>query len=708
MPWKKHSIAYRLTFQVILFSSMIACLATALQLYLDYRRDIDRIYTFFNVIEESSLRPLEESVWTLDELQVNLQLEGLIKREDIVQAAVKMDGQTVWSRGEPSDTSITHVYPLRHKVQNHIEEIGQLQVTASFAGIYQRLTQRIIVLLVSNAVKTFLVSGFILFLFQNALTRHLTRLASYAGNIDLKRGQLVPLQLDRPASTHPDEFDQVVEALNFLCASGRKALTDLVTQEERLRLFLDATEEVVLGVDTEDRCIFINRAGLEHFAETDATRIIGKDILALLAVGRPETARPLALSELIRTTIVESRGMFADEMPLCLPDGSSLLVTLRSYPVIENAQCTGAAIFYTDTSHQQQLEQEKLLFAKVIRQTTALILIGNAENIVEYVNASFEQMIGRDGDELKGQSLLDCLFGPNLADQIAQVQASIEQGEPWTGSFTRPTPQGRAITLSGTVFPVLNRDGRRTHVVGMVRDITREQQLVEQLHHAQKMEAVGKLAGSIAHEFGNPLLGIRFVLRDVQQRLRQDAKSSTLLQLAESECDRMRKLIRDLQQFNRPSTGIKTVFDIHRLLEDILTLYRNFLNERKITLVGCYDHHTLCISAVEDQIRQVFINLIINAADAVVQHGGRLTLKTAREDEWIVVCVEDDGPGIAPEHLGRIFEPYFTTKAVEGSGLGLPVSYGIVQAHGGSIKVQSEPGHTVFRVSLLAADEESA
>jgi signal transduction histidine kinase len=224
---------------------------------------------------------------------------------------------------------------------------------------------------------------------------------------------------------------------------------------------------------------------------------------------------------------------------------------------------------------------------------------------------------------------------------------------------------------------------------------------MEQLHHAQKMEAIGKLAASIAHEFGNPLLGIRFALRDVQQRQGIAPEDKKLLQLAENECDRMRKLIRDLQQFNRPSTARKTGFDLHRILDEILVLHQNFLTKRKIQILRNYDHLNLRLHAVEDQIRQVFINLIINAGDAMVAKGGVLTIGTARQGEGVVVTVGDNGSGIKPENLSRIFEPFFTTKsAVEGTGLGLPVSYGIVRAHGGIIEVQSEPGRTVFSVKL--------
>jgi len=703
--WKKNSIAYRLAFKVIFFSTMVALLSTGLQLYLDYRHDIQGIHAFFSSVQETSIRPLEESVWILDDLQVNLQLEGLIKRENIVFAAVEMDGQVAWAKGSETLTnSISHVFILDHQVRGKFEQIGRLHVTASLEGIYDRLRQRIIILLASNAVKTFFVSGFILLLFQKSLTQHLIRLSRYVQDLDLKNGSLALFRLDRPAPNHPDELDQVVSAFNDLCESGHRALLDIQAQEQRLRLFLDATEEVVLGVDVQGRCTFINRAGLEHFSSPDPHAIIGKDILVLLSSGEREAAHSQLLSGLVRATIAEGEALLADEMPLRLPDGSSLLVSLRSYPVFENGQCTGAVVFYADISRQQKLEQEKQLFAKVIRQAPALILIADAEGGIEYVNSAFEQILGFTAAELVGRPATDCLQGLDFDEQIDQVRSRIYKGEAWTGTFTNTTLHGRRVILEAAIFPIFNRRGQLTNVVAMGRDRTREQQLVEQLHHAQKMEAIGKLAASIAHEFGNPLLGIRFALHDVQQRLGVDSEDKKLLLLAENECDRMRKLIRDLQQFNRPSTCEKTIFDLHRVLEEILTLHHNFLRKKKVSLNRAYLQGALLIFAVEDQIRQVFINLTINAADAMAEKGGILTIRTTLRNEEVKVCMEDSGPGIAPENIGRIFEPFFSTKAaVEGAGLGLPVSYGIVRAHGGTIAVQSQPGRTVFCVTLPAA-----
>lgn len=702
--WQTNSIAPRLTFLVVLFSTMVAVVSTGFQLYFDYRRDLQGIHAFFAAIGETSLRPLEESVWILDDLQVTLQLEGLTKREDVVYAAVEMDGQVAWARGESGQAnSLAHVYPLHHQLRGRMEEIGRLQVVASLDGIRQRLVDRVVILLASNGVKTFLVSGFILLLFQRLVTQHLVCMARYAEEIDLRKGVPEPLSLERSATVGPDELDQVTAALNYLCDSGHAAMQELENQGQRLRLFLDATEEVVLGVDANGLCTFINRAGVEHFSGTSAQEFIGKDVLALLSSGESDPTHSQFLSGLVRATIAEGEALLADEMPLLLPDGTALSVSLRSYPVFENGQCTGAVVFYADISRKQRLEQEKQLFAKVIRQAPALILIASADGVVEYVNSAFEQTLGYVSEELVGRPVRQCFRGLQLDEHFDRVGFRLDRRETWTGTFSS-TIQGRRVNLEASIFPIFNRRGQMTNVVAMGRDITREQQLMAQLHHAQKMEAVGKLAASIAHEFGNPLLGIRFTLRDVQQRSELTVDDRNLLRLAENECDRMRKLIRDLQQFNRPSTGRKSAFDLHRVIEEILALHHNYLSKKNVLLAKKFAPQPLMLSGVEDQIRQVFINLIINAADAMADRGGVLTLRTARHEDWVVVDVEDSGSGIAPNHIERIFEPFFTTKAaVEGSGLGLPVSYGIVRAHGGSIEVHSEPGRTVFTVSLPVA-----
>ena len=695
------SIAARLTVQVILFSTVLAVIATCVQLFLDYRQELRNIRGFFTSVAETSVRSMEESVWILDDLQINLQLEGLTRRQDIVYAAVSMDGRIAWAKGAPPEgKALAHTFPLVYTTGRGPERIGELQVAASLDGVHRRLLRRVVILLCSNSVKTFLVAGFLLLLFRRTIAGRLTRLADYVQHIDISRGEPPPLVLDCPPAREPDEMDRVATALNGLGRSGARAFADLRLQEQRLRLFFDAANEAIFGVDPAGRCTFVNRAGAEFFAVDRPEALVGLDLLTLLDAqggrGRPPSA-------LIRATLRDSRMFQADGLPLCRPDGRPLQLSVRSYPVVEAGQCTGAVAFFADTSRQHRLEQEKQLLTEVIRQAPALILITDARGVVEYVNTSFTRVTGAEAAAIVGARAFHCLPALRLKTHASAIRSAIRSRLPWTGTLAGDSAGGRRFTLEILIFPIHDRADRLTHVVAMGRDISRERELTAHLQHAQKMELVGRMTASLAHEFGNPLLGIRFALRDVKQRPELAPDDRQLLQLAEEECDRMRSLIRDLQPLNRPSSERKTPCDLHRLLEEVLALHRTYLDRKGIGVERAFGAQHIRLRAAEDQLRQVFVNLLLNASDALAGSGpgGRLTITTALDDGMAVVSFADNGPGIRPEDLGRIFEPFFTTKpAVEGTGLGLPVSYGIVRAHGGTIEVRSRPGETVFTVAL--------
>ena len=705
------SIANRLTFLVICFSSLVAVVATAVQLTLDYRRDLFTLHAFLNSIEATSLRPLEESVWVLDDLQINLQLEGLTKREGIVHAAVEMNGAVAWEKGAPAeDPSIFRRYPLVHRDGRQLEEIGQLRVQASLRSIYERLLDRIVILLISNALKTFFVSGLILFLFRKHLTRHLVRLADYVRQIDIRAGLPAPLQLERSPSHKPDELDQVVMVLNELCQSGHQAFAQLGAHEERLRLFFDATEEAVFGVNLDGICTFANRACLECFQATGPETIVGRNLLELIADQSRPHDWPCPISAQVRATMQEVRALTADNLILYRASGPALRIALRSYPVRDQDRCVGAIVFFSDLSRLQQLEREKLLFSRVISQAPVLIFITNADGLIEYCNATFERLVGLSADQVIGRNAIDCLdplwSGAGLNPD--HLRKAIKNGQDAAaGRFVLVGTDGQRVSLELELLPIPDSGGRLEHLMGVGRNVTREQELLEQLQHAQKMRAIGQLAASLAHEFGNPLLGIRFALKDIKQRPSLDAEAREVLRLAEQECDRMRNLLRDLQHLNRPSTGRMTLCDLDEMIDNLLSLNRTYLEKRKISVSKDCHARQVRVLAVEDQIRQVFVNLILNAADAMAGQGGMLAIRTGLEDEMMLISFVDTGPGIAPEHLERLFEPFFTTKALSGgSGLGLAVSYGIVRAHGGSIKVRSEPGKTVFTVMLPQRLEE--
>ncbi len=213
-----------------------------------------------------------------------------------------------------------------------------------------------------------------------------------------------------------------------------------------------------------------------------------------------------------------------------------------------------------------------------------------------------------------------------------------------------------------------------------------------QLLHAEKLTALGRLSASIAHEFGNPLIGIQYLLQDILSRFSLSLEDEKLVYIGVEECERMKMLIRDMQQLNRPSSGKMKLFDPHKAIENVLLFQKKNLSSHGINVVREYCNDFTFIHAVEDQITQVLVNLTLNAVDAMAEKGGILTVVTNQDAENMDIIIKDTGNGIGEENQKNIFEPFFSTKPdVEGTGLGLPVSYSIVKNHGGEITFSSTP-----------------
>jgi len=244
------------------------------------------------------------------------------------------------------------------------------------------------------------------------------------------------------------------------------------------------------------------------------------------------------------------------------------------------------------------------------------------------------------------------------------------------------------------------------------RVLERTQQLENshaQLLHSEKLSAIGNLSASIAHEFNNPLQSVMTIVKGIGQYVPLEKNEKELIDLALQECYRMKNLIADLRDFSKPTSGKQTHVDLHSVIDALLLICKKDFHTRNITVFKKYDGKIPLIRAVADQLKQVFLNLLNNAADACEGGGGVVVATEKIDDTHVAVHIEDDGIGIKPEHITHIFEPFFTTKPeVKGTGLGLSVSYGIITDHRGRIEVISTPGKgSKFSVYLPVERTES-
>jgi predicted ATPase/signal transduction histidine kinase len=233
-------------------------------------------------------------------------------------------------------------------------------------------------------------------------------------------------------------------------------------------------------------------------------------------------------------------------------------------------------------------------------------------------------------------------------------------------------------------------------------EVEKRQNTQLQLLHAEKLSALGRLSASIAHEFGNPLMGVKYLLDDFYKRNTLGESDKQLLKLGLEECERMKKLIQDLQRLNKPSTGQIASINIHQLIDNVLLFQKKYFSTNRIRLKKEYDHSVAEVEVIVDQITQVLFNLTMNAVDSMMEYGGVLTVRTKKDGEWLIIEVADTGTGIPYENQEKIFEPFYSTKTEEdGTGLGLSISYGIVKHHKGNLSFVSTPNKgTTFSVSL--------
>lgn len=236
-----------------------------------------------------------------------------------------------------------------------------------------------------------------------------------------------------------------------------------------------------------------------------------------------------------------------------------------------------------------------------------------------------------------------------------------------------------------------------------VQEETRQlQQVQDQLIHAQKMAALGELAAGVAHEINNPLTGVltfsSLLLKRVDENHPWRKDFETIVQ----QTSRCRDIVKGLLDFARQRKPDKRQWDIHTLLERPISLVAQQAPFQNIRIVQKFKADLPKLYVDGDQIQQVFMNIILNAGDAMSAKGGTLTIQTGSKDGMAEISFTDTGPGISKEHLSKLFDPFFTTKETgKGTGLGLAISYGIIQSHSGDIKVESEEGKgATFRVRL--------
>ncbi|GAC1490630.1 MAG: hypothetical protein NVS1B1_08100 [Candidatus Limnocylindrales bacterium] len=342
-----------------------------------------------------------------------------------------------------------------------------------------------------------------------------------------------------------------------------------------------------------------------------------------------------------------------------------------------------------------------------------IIVIDNADQIIS-MNAAASRLFGtrRTGAAGDVQSQTAVRNDAKFSSFLAQL--SLDQAERRSGELTLIDPETREeLILQVTANEVRDAVGATIATVSVMQDIGRlrelERRRLEQaLFDSEKLAATGRLAASIAHEINNPLEAIQNALYLVVNTIPADDPNARFLNIAMKETERMSRILRQMLGFYRPAASMAPT-DMNALIEEAEALVAKRLRDRGVRVEKALDRTLPRVVASADQMKQVILNLLLNAAEAMPQ-GGSIAVSTQvhrdadsafLRSDAIRILITDSGAGIAEEHLEHIFEPFFSTKGEKGTGLGLWVSSGIVQSHGGALQVRSRQGSgTTFSITL--------
>lgn len=366
------------------------------------------------------------------------------------------------------------------------------------------------------------------------------------------------------------------------------------------------------------------------------------------------------------------------------------------------------SLLYQD--QQERASELKLLKEfneSIIESINVGLLAVDLDGRVTRLNSALEHILDLRRDAAIGKRV-DSLFSSDFAETLTQVLGQ----DGWRLKEIRniyklhtATRGNRSLVLNIALAPLQDGQGQ-TGALVVVEDVTTRISLEEQLQQREKLSSIGLLAAGVAHEVNTPLTGVSSYTQMLLGMLSESDPKHALLQKVRTQAERATNIVNNLLNFSR--TGNATEFgelDIARVLDDTLQLLEPQLRRSQIDIVRSYDPEAREVFGNAGKLQQVFTNLILNARDAIVE-GGQITIATSMTDDGSLgVAISDTGIGIAPENVAKIYDPFYTTKGVgQGTGLGLAVSYGIVQEHTGRISVESTPGRgTTFRITLPTA-----
>jgi signal transduction histidine kinase len=395
-----------------------------------------------------------------------------------------------------------------------------------------------------------------------------------------------------------------------------------------------------------------------------------------------------------------------------------LMTTLAGYVAIA---IENASLYRSLQRKVEEYERLKEFSENIVESINVGILAADLEDRVESWNTQIEQLTGISREQALGKPLRD-LFPGELVEQFDRVRgqtgihniykfelkpraaAAGVNGSPNGGANGHGAARLSQATLNVAIAPLVSKDQEQIGRLIILDDVTDRAELEQRLVQADKLSSIGLLAAGVAHEVNTPLAVISTYAQMLAKQVADDSQKSLILEKIAKQTFRASEIVNSLLNFSRTSSTSYGGVSVNRVIQETLSLLEHQLQKSGIEIKTDLDPDVPAVHGNAGKLQQVFLNLFLNARDAMA-NGGTIEVRSFGVGSGTIIEVSDTGHGIAPENLHRIYDPFFTTKgAKKGTGLGLSVTYGIIQEHGGSIEVSNRRGGgATFRVELPAA-----
>jgi PAS domain S-box-containing protein len=483
--------------------------------------------------------------------------------------------------------------------------------------------------------------------------------------------------------------------------------------EAQLRLLMDSTYEAIFGVDKQGNCTFANPACLQLLGYDDASQLTGNNMHALTHYAHADGS-PYPIKECrVAHAFYDREGINVDNEVFWRSDGVPIPVEYWAYPILRGAECVGAVVTFLDISErrktEEKLRRKEFELTQVIENMVDGVITIDETGTIYSFNRAAENIFAYRAEEVLGKNVNILMPEPDRGRHEDYINNYLKTGK---GKVIGVGREVVALKKNGERFPMrlsvaelpAGPDGRR-RFIGSCFDITHLKQQEAQLRRSQKMDALGKLTGGIAHDYNNMLAIIKGYAGMLQGENITREQQAGYLEEIDRACDRGSTLTSKLLSFSRQQSASAAEVDINALLAEDRHMLERTLTAR-IELRMELQDNLWRVWLDKNDLQDAILNLSINGSHAM-EHGGRLVFRTENvhldssvasrhglgEGEHVLLQISDTGEGMDEATLARIFDPFFTTKGDQGTGLGLSQVYGFINRSGGVIKVDSQPGH---------------